>query len=1420
MSVPVSKFGSVEYYIISDEENARTAAVTIGNKENFRGMEPVEGGIYDKRMGSTSYIWSCNTCMQHKVDCPGHHGMLPLRYPVKKPMFIKALMQMLKVICHQCGSVITENIPPVKKYNIIVEIAKKSHKDISECAHCGFAVRKLSSEKHTPHIFDIHTMEGEKPVKLELTNDVIYDILQRVTEETARKIGWKRNHPKSLMTRILRIAPNTLRPDIRKVAGGKSRSDEVTALIKTIFEKNMDIQPIDDTNDIDGLQTDNRHLLDIHAITMIKGAGAGADTQRITISASNKPPMSLIGRTTGKNGHYRRFLLGKRVFMISRAVITTDPRVRVNELGVPKSIASRIQIPEVVRFFNIERLTMFFMNRRNKYPGVTDIVIDGKKTRINRVPDDYQLKYGDVVFRDLIDGDWVLFNRQPSLTYASIGAHQIRIVEYGLCIRMNVSACPPYNADFDGDQMHLIVCQDIQARVEIARLSSVSQWMVSYQTSAPSYGNYYDSLIGIALITRSGVVFGRDQAMQLFANIHLKDRNLVFDKKTYTGRDLVSMLLPDINYGDRSPSFYMKQYAHLIKYDPSDIVVRIKRGQLVSGILDKACAGEESQGSIFHVIANEYGPNVALETIFNFHQLANAFLYYRGFTLGIKDLQIPKEAEDQINSNIANLVQDSLKITEKLNNRTFEAPKEMTIQDFYESEQLSALDPGDTFIHAVFKSVDFYKNNMAGLIFHKSKGKPTNFVAINAAIGSQLVGDRRPPLNFSGRTSPYFCRYDDSPLARGYVIDSWRKGIRPELYINSCAESRHGLVNNVLSTSIAGEQTRTAVKNMDSIITDNMRKSMKGDNVVQILYGGDGVDTRKLLRVKIPTVKITHAEFEKYRGVSKSPKEQAALASEFAQLKADREQYRQIYLRLGDSSGGKYIFDDSVSLPVNPHYTIENTLQRHTNLAGALDLVDAVKMVEDLCSCLPYAYTNKFCEEQRVGQPEVYLQATTLLRITVRAHLCTHNLLRMGVSSKHLTIIADLIKNTFINSLISSGMAVGVMTAQCMSAPITQLALDSKHKSGSASGSSRSSISTLDRIKEIWAARPTKNMKAPEMTIMLDPKYEDDKEKVQEIASYIKMMKLGMFVQSAQIFQEFYGSISHPDYAHEAKWIEQASRFAGKPPINLLPWCVRFTIDREELYTNNINMEHIMSELRNQSPHYYIVNTPELAKEIVIRIYFKPTAFTGSSTPIYEDLRLRLLKIKDILVRGVRDIVNTEVIEVISSKVKPDGAIEQRKVFAISTSGSNLEDVLCLRCVDPTRTQTNSIIEHEDVYGIESARNKIVSEIYIIMNNISSHRYLFADEMTFSSWVTSIRKTGLGIREKSNVLLRLAFQAPTEIIRKAAIEEAHSKVTGITGPFIHGQIPEVGSCYNELRLNRDMVRKHAKKYQERLIEEI
>lgn len=1417
--IPNTQIYAIEYNILTDEENLRDSSVRVMNSELFKLNKTVDEGVYDAHMGTTDFDYQCTTCANEKGKCPGHSGHIVLNYPVKDPIYREELIKWLKVICGNCGNCVSRDIPRASKP--LEELIKKKIKRMSNCEYCDEPITKVKKSEHASYMFMVLKKIGDrKPEQVELNNYEIKNILDKVTDKTVKLLKPSmETHPKNLVRTILRVPPNTIRPDMKKIGGGKSNMNDTTVFLKQIVNVNNDIPA---TKEFDLKQVDKYNTLELTIDSYLRGSSATGDQQKF-VTNNSTILTSIAQRIPGKEGHIRRFLLGKRVMMIARAVITTDPLVRIDEVGVPISIASQIQIPTTAASYNIAELSTYVINARDSFPGATHVYIQAqaRKISIHKLPKEYVLKIGDIVYHDLLDGIMVLLNRQPSLGKSSIGAHRIKIVPTGLTFRLNVSACNAYGADFDGDQMHMIVCQDIQTRVEIDKLSNIGNNMISNQTASPLFGNYYDSLIGISVLTQSDTLLSKKQAMGLFAGIDIASKRIKFDKKQYSGRELFSMILPNINFSEKSASMYLPQYAQFIKYNSQDIKVKITRGKLESGIVDKATAGQGERGSIYHVIHNDYGKDVALNAIYNSHQMANSFLYYSGFTSGYNDIRISDKASEMVREKISKTIADSKAITQKLNNGTLIVPKGSAMRDFYEREQLAVLEPGSDFIEPILADIDFYTNGLACLIFRKSKGKPGNFISINAAIGSQLVGDHRPPAKLAGRTSPYFHRYEDHPISLGYVVDSWRIGIRPESYIFSCAESKHGIIANAISTMVAGAQSRILMKNTDSVITDNNRKSMKFNNVLQLLYGDNGVNICKTERVYINTAKIGNEAIKKYHMKATSFAKQfhtsgiqKLLDEEYDQICKDRNRYREIFLEMEKFNLGSSLFTNEVDSPVNPFRIIEDVIFRHER-KGTLNPESAITRIRQSVKNLAYAYFNENYEQQQRRIPENILRCMELVHITIRSYLNTHYLMKHGVEDDMLTIILDTIKTTMKSSLMHSGSAVGVDCSQSLSEPLTQFVLDSKNKSG---GLARAEVSILVRIKEIYSARSTTAMKSPLMTILVKEEYELDKARVQQIASYIKMMHFDSFSTMEQIFEEEFGKPVHPKYIHEKAWIADYMKYNESPPSNLIRWCIRFELARDNLFTNSIKLEKIILELTRQFPEMYFVHTPETASKIIVRVYLKSTMFKNIS-PSLKSMKGFLESINKCVIRGIDNIINTEVVEMIKSYVDDKGEIANKKIFVIQTTGSNLAKILENPYINRYSTQTNSILEFSSVFGIDAARHKIISELMNIMDgSLYAHCSLVADEMTFSGEVTAILKSGLAVREKENIPLRMSFQSPLEVLKVAGLENAKTKLTGISGPIVLGQIGKVGTIYNDIILNKEFVKNEMTYKQEHLEE--
>jgi DNA-directed RNA polymerase beta' subunit len=448
----------LEFYVLGSEENYIDGAVSITNKELFKGDIPVQGGIYDPGMGTTEYMWNCATCFNKKTICPGHSGSLDLKYPVKSPLFKEHILKWLKIICFKCGRLLVTkdiDLAPTKIMNEYIKLSKM----VSTCPYndCKEPHPQVFKDKFRPLSFYIF-VKGEKGenIKQELYNHTIKNILNKISDETLNKLKKNQDvHPKKFILDIIRIAPNTIRPDIRKIGGSRSNNSDITTLSKFIVEIN-DSLPVEvpEPQNIDNNLDKMYYNLDMAYYEMVKGSTTSNNQLRME-SSTKKPPMSIANRLPKKLGRIRKNLMGKRTKNMGRSVISGDNSLKINEIGLPIEIATSIQIPETVRDYNKNKLNIYFMNKRDLYPGCSGIKINatGKFHKIQHLDPYYVLKEGDIVYRDIVDGDYIAFNRQPSLLFGQISSHKVKVMDKTKTLRINVSACAPYNADFDGDRL-------------------------------------------------------------------------------------------------------------------------------------------------------------------------------------------------------------------------------------------------------------------------------------------------------------------------------------------------------------------------------------------------------------------------------------------------------------------------------------------------------------------------------------------------------------------------------------------------------------------------------------------------------------------------------------------------------------------------------------------------------------------------------------------------------------------------------------------------------------------------------------------------------------------------------------------------------------------------------------------------------
>lgn len=460
-SFPYSEISSIQFYVLGSEDNANESHVTVTQQDASKGGLPSVRGVYDAHMGTTDYSWNCKTCEHDKKLCPGHYGSYQLNIPVPSPMFMKDIVKWLKVICFKCGKPIVApnaNIAKLPKDKILseyVKITRTANKNPS-CVHCEEIHPHVVKDQSdcTSIYMEIYDdkQKGKLPKRIMLYPHFIAKIFQKIKHETVALLGKPvACHPSKFMISTLRVSPNTIRPDVKKINAGRSNSNDVTILMQTIMKINEQIPnklPAIIDNDL-GMQIHNLCLAVFHMIR-----GSNSTSKRGLVSANKKPLTGIAKRWPRKYGRIRRNLMGRRANHMGRSFITGDSFMRVYQVGVPLVIAKNIQHPVPVQRYNYEQCMTYFMNGNKRYPGCTKVkkLSTGVTHTINRIKDDFRLEIGDIIYRDTIDGDVVGFNRQPSLEPSSISSMECVVMEKSDTIRLNVTSCSLFNADFDGDK--------------------------------------------------------------------------------------------------------------------------------------------------------------------------------------------------------------------------------------------------------------------------------------------------------------------------------------------------------------------------------------------------------------------------------------------------------------------------------------------------------------------------------------------------------------------------------------------------------------------------------------------------------------------------------------------------------------------------------------------------------------------------------------------------------------------------------------------------------------------------------------------------------------------------------------------------------------------------------------------------------
>uniref|UniRef100_A0A8C2PGV5 DNA-directed RNA polymerase subunit n=1 Tax=Capra hircus TaxID=9925 RepID=A0A8C2PGV5_CAPHI len=555
-------------------------------------------------------------------------------------------------------------------------------------------------------------------------------------------------------------------------------------------------------------------------------------------------------------GRFRGNLSGKRVDFSGRTVISPDPNLRIDEVAVPVHVAKILTFPEKVNKANINFLRKLVRNGPEVHPGAN--FIQQRHTQMkrflkygNREKMAQELKFGDIVERHLIDGDVVLFNRQPSLHKLSIMAHLARVKPHRT-FRFNECVCTPYNADFDGDEMNLHLPQTEEAKAEALVLMGTKANLVTPRNGEPLIAAIQDFLTGAYLLTLKDTFFDRAKACQIIASILVgKDEKIKKIKvrlppptilkpvTLWTGKQIFSVILRPSDDNPVRANLRTKGKQYCGRGEDlcvNDSYVTIQNSELMSGSMDKGTLGSGSKNNIFYILLRDWGQNEAADAMSRLARLAPVYLSNRGFSIGIGDVTpgqgLLKAKHELLNAGYKKCDE----YIEALNTGKLQQQPGCTAEETLEVSLA-------LWVRLAASGTVGPEENPLTMALCGSKGSFINISQMIACVGQQAISGSRVPDGFENRSLPHFEKHSKLPAAKGFVANSFYSGLTPTEFFFHTMAGREGLVDTAVKTAETGYMQRRLVKSLEDLCSqyDLTVRSSTGD-IIQFIYGGDGLD--------------------------------------------------------------------------------------------------------------------------------------------------------------------------------------------------------------------------------------------------------------------------------------------------------------------------------------------------------------------------------------------------------------------------------------------------------------------------------------------------------------------------------------------------------------------------------------------------
>ncbi|MEM2946988.1 MAG: DNA-directed RNA polymerase subunit A' [Candidatus Bathyarchaeia archaeon] len=1260
----------IRFGLFSPQEIRKLSVVEIQTPDTYdEDGAPITAGLMDGRLGTLEPRQRCKTCGNTAIRCPGHFGHIELAVPIIHIEFAKIIYDLLRVTCRNCGRILLPE-DAVKKLRARIdkirhllgtvpdEIFKRITQEIraKTCPYCNAPQYKISFEKPTKFSEEIPGSGSQL-----LTPSMVRERLERIPNDDLELLGFdsKTARPEWMILQVLPVPPVYVRPSITLESGIRSE-DDLTHKLVDIIRINQRLKENMEAGAPTLIIQDLSELLQYHVTTYFNNEASGIPPAR---HRSGRALKTLSQRLKGKEGRFRSNLSGKRVDFSARTVISPDPNLDINEVGVPLEVAMRLSVPEKVTAWNIEEMRKLVINGPFVYPGALYIIRpDGKRIRLEFVTDREKiaesLELGYIVERHLKNGDIAIFNRQPSLHRMSIMAHYVRVLPYKT-FRLHLCVCPPYNADFDGDEMNLHIPQSEEAQTEARLLMQVQDQILSPRFGGPIIGAIRDFITAAYLFTRKSNYLTKDEVSRLLIAAGyegpIPEPEIKEPQPMWGGKQIFSLFLPkDLNYVLKANT--CRGCAKCLKEEcPYDAYVVVKNGQLICGVIDRKAVGAEQSESLLHRIIKDYGTAAGREFINKVTRLLKLFITMRGFSYSYDELVLSPQAETKIRRIMERVEKRIEELIKSYRDGTLPRLPGQSLEDSFEiyvmNELAKARDESGK-----IADEDFALEN-SGIVMTRTgaRGSSLNIGQMSACVGQQAVRGKRIMRGYLGRTLPHFKFGDPSPKARGFVYSSYQRGLDAIEFFFHAMGGREGLVDTAVRTQQSGYMQRRLINALEHLRLeyDGTVRNSTGD-IIQFKYGEDGVDPAK-------------SDHGKAVNVSRLVEQ----------------------IRIGMERGK----------PASQEYIKER-----------------LKAVED--------------------------QLTPLLISELKQSLTEARLSEDGVDKA-----IELTVEHYKHALMEPGEAVGIVSAQSIGEPGTQMTLRTFHYAGVRE---QNVTLGLPRLIEIVDAR--RNPSTPIMVIYLDEKHRKSRETAVKIARNILYTTVENIAQA--IYQD---------------------PVRGEVIVEL---------NKTMMEDRGVTMQELKEKLKLANCTVKITGN---------RIHVKP------KKP--EALRRLLDKVSLFHIKGVSGIKRVLVTEEHGEWViRTDGSnlpkvLEVYGVDTTRTTTNNVHEIAKTLGIEAAR----NVLIHEAKSVLEEQGLDVDIR----------HVMLVADMMTAAGEVQQIGRHGVS-GKKASVLARAAFEITVPNIVEAAIRGESDPLEGVTENVIVGQSIPVGTGLVELFMSTSELKRESK----------